>query len=83
MHAIVRRGVRAGESALKFDIERKIHCLTGKSNLRQRHAGPMLYQLSYIPISSRLPTGILPLQYSPFCSFNPIFFFQITFKREK
>ena len=28
--------------------EKKIPCLTGKSNLRRRRAGPMLYQLSYI-----------------------------------
>ena len=37
------------ESALKGDWEKKIPCRTGESNLRRRRAGPMLYQLSYIP----------------------------------
>ena len=36
-------------SALKIDSGRKIPCCTGESNLRQRRAGPTLYQLSYIP----------------------------------
>ena len=36
------------ESALKVDSERKIPCRTGESNLRQRRAGPTLYQLSYV-----------------------------------
>ena len=36
------------ESALKADSKRKIPCRNGKSNLRQRRAGPMLYQLSYV-----------------------------------
>ena len=39
----------AREPALKVDSGRKIPCITGESNLRQRRAGPMLYQLSYIP----------------------------------
>ena len=34
------------ESALKDDSTRIILCRTGESNLRQRRAGPMLYQLS-------------------------------------
>ena len=38
-----------GESAVKVE---KIPCRTGQSKLRRRRAGPMLYQLSYIP-----PTG--------------------------
>ena len=38
------------ESALKVDSARKIPCRTGESNLRRGRAGPMLYQLSYIPI---------------------------------
>ena len=38
------------ESALNVDCGRKIPCRTGESNQRQRRAGPMLYQLSYIPI---------------------------------
>ena len=38
------------ESALKVDSGRKIPFGTGESNQRQRRAGPMLYQLSYIPI---------------------------------
>ena len=33
----------------KVDPGRKIPCRTGKSNMRQRRAGPTLYQLSYIP----------------------------------
>ena len=37
------------ESALKVDSGRKIPYRTGESNLRQRRAGPTLYQLSYIP----------------------------------
>ena len=37
------------ESALKVDPGRKIPCRTKESNLRRRRAGPMLYQLSYIP----------------------------------
>ena len=37
------------ESALKVDSGRKIPCRTGKANLRRRRAGPVLYQLSYIP----------------------------------
>ena len=36
--------------ALKVDSGRKIPCRTGESNLCRRRAGPMLYQLSYIPI---------------------------------
>ena len=38
------------ESALKVDSERKNSCRIGESNQRRRRAGPMLYQLSYIPI---------------------------------
>ena len=37
-------------SALKVDSGRKILCHTGELNLRQRRAGPMIYQLGYIPI---------------------------------
>ena len=37
------------EFALKVDSGRKIPCRTGESNLRGQRAGPMLYQLSYIP----------------------------------
>ena len=37
------------ECALKVDFGRKIPCCTRESNLCRRHAGPMLYQLSYIP----------------------------------
>ena len=37
------------ESALKVDSGRKIPCRTEECNLRQRRAGPTLYQLSYIP----------------------------------
>ena len=42
------------ESALKVDSVRKSPCRTGDSNLRQRRVGPMLYQLSYIPIMTML-----------------------------
>ena len=38
------------QSVLKVDSGRKIPCLTGESNLRQRRDGPMLYQLSHIPV---------------------------------
>ena len=37
------------ESALTVVTGRKIPCPTGESNLGQRRAGPVLYQLSYIP----------------------------------
>ena len=51
IHAIAHGGctVTVRESALKVDSGRKIPCRTGESNVRRRHAGPMLYQLSYIP----------------------------------
>ena len=38
------------ESALKVDSGRKFPCRTRESNLPQRRAGPVLYQLSYIPV---------------------------------
>ena len=41
------------ESILKVESGRKILCRTGESNLRQRRASPMLYQLSYIPAPKR------------------------------
>ena len=50
------------QSALKVDSGRKIPCLTGESNLLQHRAGPMLYQLSYIP--SRVPLFHLCSYYS-------------------
>ena len=52
MRAIARGGIlrtHVRESALKVDTGRKIPCRTGESNLRERRAGPTLYQLSYIP----------------------------------
>ena len=52
MHEIAHGGCTGTvirESALKADSGRKIPCRTGESNLRQRRAGPTLYQLSYIP----------------------------------
>ena len=50
MHAIVHGGANTvRESALKVDSGRKFSCHTGESNLRQQRAGPMLFQLSYIP----------------------------------
>ena len=52
MRAIARGGIRTHvrESALKVDTGRKIPCRTGESNLRERRAGPTLYQLSYVPV---------------------------------
>ena len=38
------------ESALKVDSGREIPCHTKESNLRQRRAGLMLHQLTYIII---------------------------------
>ena len=51
MHAIAHGAFTdtVRESALKVDSRRKIPCRTGESNLRRQRAGPMLYQLSYIP----------------------------------
>ena len=48
----VRTHVR--ECTLKVDSGKKIPPRTGESNLRQRRAGPTLYELSYIrtPVSS-------------------------------
>ena len=44
------------ETALKVDCGRKkILCRSGESNLHQRSAGPMLYQLSYLPIPATSP----------------------------
>ena len=37
------------DSALKVDSGRKIPCRTRESNVRRLCAGPMLYQLSFIP----------------------------------
>ena len=39
------------ESKLKVGSARKIPCRLGESNLRQRCAGPMFYQLSYIHLT--------------------------------
>ena len=61
MHAIAHGGhtdtVR--ECALKVDSRRKIPCRTGESNLHRRRAGPILYQLSYIPTPEALSRHIL------------------------
>ena len=43
------------KSALKFDSGRKIPCHTRESNLHQRRAGPMFYQLSHIPTPTYTP----------------------------
>ena len=50
MHAIAHGGCTdtERESALKVDPEKKIHCRTEESKLRQQRNDPMLYQLSYI-----------------------------------
>ena len=47
------------ESALKVDSGRKIPCRPWESNLRRRHAGPILYQLGHIPTFSLSP-DIIP-----------------------
>ena len=44
------------ESALKVDPGRKIPCHMGDWDLRWQHAGPMLYQLSYLLIKVGLLT---------------------------
>ena len=51
-----KRGCRdtVKDSALKSDSGRNIPCRIGESSLRRRRAGPMLFQLSYIPISKPL-----------------------------
>ena len=51
MHAIAQRGCTdtIRESALNVDSVRKIPFHTEESNPSRRRAGPMLYQLSYIP----------------------------------
>ena len=49
MHATAHGSVRT-PYALKVDSGRKIPCRIGEPSLRQRCAGPTLYQLSYIPI---------------------------------
>ena len=52
MHAIAHRVVQTSwlrESALKVDSGRNIPCRTWESNLYRQRAGPLLYQLSYIP----------------------------------
>ena len=50
MYAVAKEGVQTHiqESALTVDSGRKIPCLTGELNPRQRRVGPLLYQLSYI-----------------------------------
>ena len=55
------------KSALRVDSGRKIPCHTGDQNLRQRHAGSMLYQLSYIPIHLALDS--LTMRKRPFTIF--------------
>ena len=57
IHAIAHEGVRTHvrKTALSVDCGRKIPCLNGESNLRQRRDGPMLYQLSYIQTPLSLP----------------------------
>ena len=50
------------KSALKVDSGRKVPCCTGESNLCWQRAGPMLYQLSYIPpMTYSLPSSHLSL----------------------
>ena len=51
---------RKTESALKVDSGRKIPCCTGESNLHQQRDNLMLWQLSYIPISSSGRGSLFP-----------------------
>ena len=70
----IERGVctdTVKESALKFDSGREIPCRTGESNLRQRHAGPTIYQLSYIPIPSDIYI-LIPLLTTSFFFILPV-----------
>ena len=57
-HGDVRTYVK--ESALKVDSGRKIPRRIGESNLRERRDGPILYQLSYIPIPTSLNEDTVP-----------------------
>ena len=56
------------ESALRVDSG-KIPCRTGESNLRQRHVGPMLFQLSYIPsrLSAKTSMTVKLCKVNRFC----------------
>ena len=50
MHASAQDNIR--ESKLKINSGREIPCCTRELNLNWQCAGPMLYQLSYIPIQN-------------------------------
>ena len=59
MHGIAHGGGGGSERiplefSLKANSGRKIPRHTGELNLRQRRAGPVLYQLSYIPTPKTL-----------------------------
>ena len=71
MHAIAHGGCTdtVRESALKADSGRKIPCLTRELHLRRLRAGPMLYQLSYIPIL--IPVSVLSLPLPLLGLFSP------------
>ena len=57
MHASAHGGVRTSKESLHWkSTGRKTLAAPGKSNLRQRRAGPTLYQLSYIPLPIHLDT---------------------------
>ena len=55
------------EFELKVDSGSKIPCLTGESNLRQRRAHTMLYQLSYIPTLLHPHSDLLCKLHTTFC----------------
>ena len=61
-----------GHREVDVDSGRKIPCRTGESNLRQQRAGPMLYQLSYIPTplltSSSFQKSPIPGMYTCYVS---------------
>ena len=63
MHAIGHTGITniVRESALKVDCRRKILCRTGESNLHRQRAGPLLYQLIYIPTPQNTTVKIAAL----------------------
>ena len=65
MHAIAHRGCTdtIRESALKVDSGRKIPCCTRESKLHQRRVGPLLYQLSNIPILDSDPEVVPAYMY--------------------
>ena len=69
MHAIAHKGCTdiVGESGLKVDSGIKIPCGTREWNQPQQHAGPTLYQLSYIPDKMEAFSGLSVKCYAQTC----------------